>query len=540
MLPNMTPMGILPRRVRGQLQFSLWTQLIEYEKSNVQRLPPEMLHKRVTLLYNQALMCTYYSPEMWYAAAVYQMNTGHFDDAAKYFERALKALPSHELLHFAYADYLGSRKQTQRATELFEKLLTTATKEGADSTLIWIQYLKFTRRNLGQDEVRKLFMKCKKTARWQTYAYIANMEWRLNKEPKVARNIFELGMQSFDNELGFVMSYLQFLMAVNDENNLRVVFEKVLKKGNSLEAWNTYLEWEHNFGNDQSAKAVEDRMAEALPTLEARGGLRKLVSKYSYLDLTPLDDAQLRALEQQEVTQLALCRHTASRLDGSTFSLIYKNLDIEATSPVPFIDSTRGQRVSVPQALPTHTNAVAEALVGRIAQPNFAQMATFTPPPNPTPPDPLADQTLDLPSLPPNYFPARPMMPAPGMPMPSMGGVPGMAAMPMGMPMAAMPLMAKEEDLGFSLQGGAPPLSSPLAPKSAYQDAGLPAQLLHLLCTLPATHLYTGPLPDVQYILNMLRTNTLPSSPDHATDASRKRPPEANHPDAPEPKREHV
>lgn len=53
------------------------------------------------------------------------------------------------------------------------------------------------------------------------------IEYHLNKEPKVASNVFELGLKQFDKDIDFVLRYLDFLINTNDDASeplrLRVV-----------------------------------------------------------------------------------------------------------------------------------------------------------------------------------------------------------------------------------------------------------------------------------------------------------------------------
>ncbi len=46
------------------------------------------------------------------------------------------------------------------------------------------------------------------------------MEWQLNKDTQVARNVFELGMNKFGSEADYVLEYIKFLSHFNEENNI--------------------------------------------------------------------------------------------------------------------------------------------------------------------------------------------------------------------------------------------------------------------------------------------------------------------------------
>lgn len=49
--------------------------------------------------------------------------------------------------------------------------------------------------------------------------FIAMMEYHWNKEPKVATNVFELGLKTFSENIDYVGRYLDFLMATNDDTS---------------------------------------------------------------------------------------------------------------------------------------------------------------------------------------------------------------------------------------------------------------------------------------------------------------------------------
>lgn len=45
------------------------------------------------------------------------------------------------------------------------------------------------------------------------------MEYHWNKEPKVATNVFELGLKLFSEEVDYVVRYLDFLISINDDTS---------------------------------------------------------------------------------------------------------------------------------------------------------------------------------------------------------------------------------------------------------------------------------------------------------------------------------
>ena len=78
--------------------------------------------------------------------------------------------------------------------------------------------------------------------------------------------IFDLGLRKFSSSTEFILAYLDYLSHLNEDNNTRVLFERVLTAGtleprDSLEVWNKFLEFETNIGDLASVVKVERRRA---------------------------------------------------------------------------------------------------------------------------------------------------------------------------------------------------------------------------------------------------------------------------------------
>ena len=82
----------------------------------------------------------------------------------------------------------------------------------------------------------------------------------------VCFRIFDLGLRKFSSSTEFILAYLDYLSHLNEDNNTRVLFERVLTAGtleprDSLEVWNKFLEFETNIGDLASVVKVEKRRA---------------------------------------------------------------------------------------------------------------------------------------------------------------------------------------------------------------------------------------------------------------------------------------
>lgn len=146
---------------------------------------------------------------------------------------------------------LQSRNRKDESIKIYEKLLNITT-ESFNPTLVYIQYMKFTRRTESITSARAIFKRAREDVRcgYETYVAAALMEYYcskvmtlfldsclfpiviiknvLLKDINIACKIFELGLKKFQHEANYILSYIDFLSHLNEENNIRVLFERVL------------------------------------------------------------------------------------------------------------------------------------------------------------------------------------------------------------------------------------------------------------------------------------------------------------------------
>lgn len=126
------------------------------------------------------------------------------------------------------------------------------------------------------------------------YVAAALMEYYCSKDKNIAFRIFELGLKKFSHSPEYVLCYIDYLSHLNGEltvatlmkkfiifsfynrnfcfsedNNTRVLFERVLSSGNlepenSVDIWNRFLEFESNIGDLVSIVKVEKRRSAVL------------------------------------------------------------------------------------------------------------------------------------------------------------------------------------------------------------------------------------------------------------------------------------
>ncbi|KAL9268009.1 Cleavage stimulation factor subunit 77-like protein [Drosera capensis] len=293
---------------KEEQQWIAWRRLLAFDKENPQRIDSTSSNKRIILAYEQCLMYLYHYPDIWYDYAAWHAKNGTADSAVKVLQRALKALPDSDLLKYAFAELEESRGSFQSARRIYESVLG----DGANvPALVHIQFIRFLRRTEGVEAARKYFLdiRASPSCTYEVYVSYALMTFCLDKDAKVAHNIFEAGMKQFMLEPRYILEYADFLLRLNDERNTRALFERALSSlppEQSVEVWKRFAEFEQMYGDLNSMLKVEQRRKEALTrpgeegALGLENSLQDIVSRYSFRNLYPCSSKQLELLTRQE------------------------------------------------------------------------------------------------------------------------------------------------------------------------------------------------------------------------------------------------
>ncbi|XP_022746886.1 cleavage stimulation factor subunit 77 isoform X6 [Durio zibethinus] len=441
---------------KEEMQWMAWKRLLAFEKGNPQRIDSASSNKRIIFTYEQCLMYLYHYPDIWYDYASWHAKTGSMDAAIKVFQRALKALPDSEMLKYAYAELEESRGAIQSAKKLYESLLG----DGAETTaLAHIQFIRFLRRNEGVEAARKYFLDARKSPSCPYHVYVAYalMAFCLDKDPKVAHNVFEAGLKHFMHEPVYILEYADFLSCLNDDRNIRALFERALSslpQEESIEVWKRFTQFEKTYGDLTSMLKVEQRRKEALSGTSEEAAsalessLQEVVSRYSFKDLWPCSSKDLDHLSRQEW----LAKNIGKKVEKSALS--NGSATIDKSPSVPTSNSTSSLKVH---------------------HPDTSQMVIYDPkqhpgaavPPNTTAPAILAASNLSNPMV----------------------MVSGAASNPLSNSTVAM------------ADGGS---------ANAFHEVlkGTPPALLAFLTSLPALE---GPTPNVDIVLSICLQNDLPT-----------------------------
>ncbi|CAB3367662.1 Hypothetical predicted protein [Cloeon dipterum] len=306
-------------------QVDMWKKYIAWEKSNPLRTEDQTtITKRVMYAYEQCLLCMGHHPDIWYEAALYlelsskllhekgDINAAKLfgDEAANIYERAITTiLNKNMLLYFAYADFEEGRVKYEKVHNIYTRLLEIT---DINPTLAYIQFMKFARRAEGIKSARNIFKKAREDARsgFQVFVAAALMEYYCSKDKNIAFRIFELGLKKFGDDPEYILNYIDYLSHLNEDNNTRVLFERVLTSSSlepekSVEIWNKFLEFESNVGDLTSIVKVEKRRSAVLEKLKEFEDKEtaQLVDRYRFLDLYPCSIAELRAIGYSSTLQ---------------------------------------------------------------------------------------------------------------------------------------------------------------------------------------------------------------------------------------------
>ncbi|GAA5959836.1 hypothetical protein JCM8115_004873 [Rhodotorula mucilaginosa] len=139
---------------------------------------------------------------------------------------------------------------------------------------VWIAEMRFARRSDGLRQARQVFLKAKKTPNlaWQVVEASATMEMYWNSEPKVATNVFELGLKMFGSEPDYILRYLDFLLLQNNANNARALFERsvaVIEPAKAKPIWDRMAQYEFQYGDHLAAQKMAQRYADTYPEIGA-------------------------------------------------------------------------------------------------------------------------------------------------------------------------------------------------------------------------------------------------------------------------------
>ncbi|KAI8920212.1 hypothetical protein DFJ77DRAFT_233633 [Powellomyces hirtus] len=200
-------------------------------------------------------------------------------------------------------------KQKERQLEVEQKVEEKRKKELENIkralSLVWVVYMRASRRAQNITAARIIFTRARKSAHCTYHVWVAAalMEYFCNKDANVAGRVFEIGLKSFNpaedpQAPEFILHYLDFLINLNDDNNTRALFERALSAlpaDRAKPIWAKLLAYETEYGDLANVLKSEKRRADAYPG-EANNSLvalSYLADRWSFLEINHVGEFEL-------------------------------------------------------------------------------------------------------------------------------------------------------------------------------------------------------------------------------------------------------
>ncbi len=291
-------------------QVLLWKRLLLFEKSSkTAESDPLTFVKKLRGTFDCCLVVLRYYPEIWldYANTMLRIiakqssQENAIDTVRKIFLLGVEALPGSTLLHFEYSLFLERNLQLADAGAVFDMMMQRDAFSASDKQLATIQQLLFVRRTRGLQEGRRHSVHALKSPHvsWQLCVVAARVELFMNRDTGTARKVFDFGMGLYGSHVPYLLQYITGLYAMNEEANMRVLFDTFMKDDvlrYNRELWDEYLRFEITYGNRVTIDSVARLRAEALGNAVDPNGIFGSLNRFRVLDLFPALPQEIRAM----------------------------------------------------------------------------------------------------------------------------------------------------------------------------------------------------------------------------------------------------
>ena len=276
-------------------QLQIWLNWIKWERENKLMLSEDMLSQRISYVYKQGIQYMIFSAEMWYD---YSMYISENSDRQNILYTALLANPDSPSLTFKLSECYELDNDSESVSNCFDKCTQTLLSQykkiasdvnsGEDNnteyeqellykqreklTFVFCVYMNTMKRISGLSAARTVFGKCRKLKRILTHdVYVENayLEFQNQNDYKTAFKVLELGLKYFQNDGVYINKYLDFLIFLNKDSQIKTLFETSVEKVQDLtqlkEIYKKMISYESKFGNLNNVYSLEKRFFERFP-----------------------------------------------------------------------------------------------------------------------------------------------------------------------------------------------------------------------------------------------------------------------------------
>lgn len=284
-------------------QIQLWSRWIDWEKENKLTLSEEMLNERLIYVYQQSIQYMIFTPEVWYNYVMYIPETDLMK-RIKILDISIKANPSSPTLVFKLTECYELENNVEQIKKSYESAIDFLLKQnqlsqsmqdhdhiGNDDlidvrsnkishinrikeqlTFIYCIYMNTMKRLSGLSAARSVFSKCRKLKNQLTHhIYIENayLEFQNQNDHKTACKVLELGLKYFQNDGEYIIKYMDFLILINKDAQIKQLFETSLDKvedsDHVKQIFKKMIGYESKFGNLNNVYALERRFLSKYP-----------------------------------------------------------------------------------------------------------------------------------------------------------------------------------------------------------------------------------------------------------------------------------
>lgn len=313
-------------------RYDSWMKWIEWERKNpLTTANKPLLHSRIVYAFRRALMSMRGDEMMWLAYSNYlRFDANKPEDAETVLKQARKCCPFSLAIVLAAVDLKESRggdldairptldefigsiegKLHQLKSEIIEKARRPSGTDDEEAIFenalierefeevseylnlqkafngAQVRLLEIAKRLGGLTAGRAVFASARKSLHVSSaiFSAAASLEFRIRKDASIAAKIYELGFNRFPTDREFSREYLRFLLAQNDDGNIRALFERIIasiegfRSTHSREViemnedvevikgiWQDFYGFEREIGDFQSVAKLEERMRQAFP-----------------------------------------------------------------------------------------------------------------------------------------------------------------------------------------------------------------------------------------------------------------------------------
>lgn len=343
-------LNALPVPPRGRpkeaSQAAQWRKFISTERSNLHNLDEVSLHARVVHAYETALAPLFRYPDIWIdylsyladivngqgsasssGSVIHGSNVGQAasstpgsastaggtpnsapgsgdaslatrDDLDAAASRAMSALPDCVALHH-HISWLWMRADNpSKAVASLEALV-----KSSPSPLAYVHLMRLTRKVSGKDAARKVFARARRDPKGTdpaVYVAAAQMEFIVNKDNKIARNVYEFGLKHYGTSAVMVREFTEWLWGLGDFDHLRIVLKRAMS---SVEGpadvvrslWERWIELEEAVGDVASVESVEQLWRDS-GAIRAQNAVNEAVRRSRFLGMEGLKEEELAVM----------------------------------------------------------------------------------------------------------------------------------------------------------------------------------------------------------------------------------------------------